>query len=98
MVRILIAVFVGANFVASIFLSWMPTFLTGNSLSLSMAGLTSGTAYQQIASIIGWSLVASSQTGLSRRYLGGRMMAQALGLFGGVIFIFSPAGLFRSRC
>ncbi|MBK7600527.1 MAG: MFS transporter [Acidobacteria bacterium] len=88
MVRILIAVFVGANFVASIFLSWMPTFLYRKfSMSLSMAGL-SGTAYQQIASIIGVVVGGILADRLVRRYLGGRMMAQALGLFGGVIFIF----------
>ena len=88
MVRILIAVFVGANFVASIFLSWMPTFLYRKfSMSLSMAGL-SGTAYQQIASIIGVIVGGILADRLVRRYLGGRMMAQALGLFGGVIFIF----------
>ena len=39
-VRLLIFAFVGANFVAVVFLTWMPTFLYGKfHMSLSMAGL-----------------------------------------------------------
>ena len=52
-VLLLIAVFVGANFVAMIFLTWMPSFLYRKfSMSLSMAGLN-GTAFLQIASVLG---------------------------------------------
>jgi MFS family permease len=88
MVRVLILVFVGANFVASIFLTWMPTFLLRKfGLSLSMAGL-SGTAYVQIASMVGVLTGGVLADRLVRRFAGGRMMTQALGLFGGVIFIF----------
>src|SRR5690606_27894620 len=40
-VMILISVFVGANFVAVIFLTWMPSYLTRKfNMSLSMAGLS----------------------------------------------------------
>jgi len=53
MVPILMAVFVGANFVAMIFLTWMPSFLYRKfQMSLSMAGL-SATAYLQIAAVLG---------------------------------------------
>src|SRR4030095_6040664 len=53
MVRILTLVFVGANFVAMIFLTWMPSFLYRKfNLSLAMAGV-SATAYLQIASVLG---------------------------------------------
>lgn len=88
MVRILILVFVGANFVASIFLTWMPTFLLRKfGMSLSMAGL-SGTVYQQLASVIGVLVGGILADRLVRKYLGGRMITQAIGLFGGVAFIF----------
>jgi len=88
MVRVLIAVFVGANFVASVFLTWTPKFLKEKfNLTLTMAGF-SGTAYLQTASMVGVVVGGVLADRLARRYLGGRMMAQALGLFGGVAFIF----------
>jgi MFS family permease len=88
MVLVLIAVFVGANFVASFFLTWMPTFLLRKfNLSLSMAGL-SGTAFIQIASMVGVLVGGIMADQLVRKYLGGRMITQAIGLFGGVVFIF----------
>ncbi len=88
MVRILMLVFVGANFVASIFLTWMPTFLLRKfNLSLSMAGL-SGTVYQQMASMLGVLAGGILADRLVRKYLGGRMMTQALGLLCGATFIF----------
>lgn len=88
MVRILILVFIGANFVASIFLTWMPTFLLRKfNMSLSMAGL-SGTMYVQLASIVGVIVGGVLADRLVKKYAGGRMMTQAIGLFGGVAFIF----------
>jgi MFS family permease len=88
MVRILTAVFVGANFVAMIFLTWMPSFLYRKfDMSLAMAGL-SGTAYLQIASVFGVISGGVLADRLARRYRGGRMMAQATGLLLGVPFIF----------
>jgi MFS family permease len=87
-VRILTAVFVGANFVAMIFLTWMPSFLNRKfEMSLAMAGL-SGTAYVQIASVLGVISGGVLADRLASRYLGGRMMAQAGGLLLGVPFIF----------
>ena len=88
MVRILVAVFLGANFVAMIFLTWLPSFLYRKfGMSLSMSGF-SGTAYLQMASILG--VISSGFLGdrLAMSYRGGRMMAQVLGLLGGVPFIF----------
>jgi MFS family permease len=88
MVRILILVFIGANFVASIFLTWMPTFLLRKfNMSLSMAGL-SGTMYVQLASMVGVVVGGIMADRLVKKYAGGRMMTQAIGLFGGVVFIF----------
>ena len=52
MVLLLIFVFVGANFVAVVFLTWMPTFLYQKfHMSLSMAGLNA-TAYLQIVGAV----------------------------------------------
>jgi MFS family permease len=88
MVRILTAVFVGANFVAMIFLTWMPSFLYRKfDMSLAMAGL-SGTAYLQIASVFGVISGGVLADRLARGYRAGRMMAQAAGLLLGVPFIF----------
>jgi MFS family permease len=88
MMLILTAVFVGANFVAVIFLTWMPSFLFRKfNMSLAMAGL-SGTAYLQIASVLGVISGGILADRLARRHRGGRMMAQAAGLLLGVPFIF----------
>jgi MFS family permease len=56
-------------------------------MSLSMAGL-SGTAYLQIASVLGVISGGVLADRLVRRHRGGRMMAQSLGLLCGVPFIF----------
>lgn len=88
MVWILIMVFIGANFVASIFLTWMPSFLYQKfHMSLSMAGLNA-TAYLQIASVLGVIAGGYLADKLVIRYRGGRMMTQSIGLILGVPFIF----------
>jgi sugar phosphate permease len=88
MVLILIAVFVGANFVASIVLTWMPSFLYRKfGMSLAAAGFSS-TAYLQIASVVGVISGGVLADRLVRRRHGGRMMTQTIGLMAGVPFIF----------
>jgi MFS family permease len=88
MVRILTMVFIGANFVAMIFLTWMPSFLYRKfSLSLAMAGV-SATAYLQIASVLGVLSGGVLADRLAKTNRGGRMLTQALGLTLGVPFIF----------
>lgn len=88
MVWVLVAVFVGANFVASIFLTWMPSFLyTKFAMSLSMAGLNA-TLYGQIASVLGVISGGFLADRLVKTRRGGRMMAQSIGLLLGVPFIF----------
>lgn len=88
MVWILVSVFIGANFVASIFLTWMPTFMFEKfQMSLSMAGF-SATAYLQIASVLGVITGGFLADRLVKKYRGGRMMTQAAGLILGVPFIF----------
>jgi MFS family permease len=88
MVLLLTAVFIGANFVAIVFLTWMPTFLHQKfHMSLSMAGLNA-TAYLQVASVLGvisGGLLADS---LVKKIYGGRLFTQSLGLLCGVPFLF----------
>ena len=88
MVRILTGVFVGANFVAMIFLTWMPSFLYRKfNLSLAMAGV-SATAYLQIASVLGVLSGGVLADRLAKTNRAGRMLTQAIGLTLGVPFIF----------
>jgi len=88
MVWVLVAVFVGANFVASIFLTWMPSFLYNKfNMSLSMAGLNA-TFYLQMASVLGVISGGFLADKLVKTQRGGRMMAQSIGLIMGVPFIF----------
>ena len=88
MVAILMAVFIGANFVAMIFLTWMPSFLYRKfGMSLAMAGL-SATAYLQIASVLGVITGGVLADRLARRHRDGRMRTQAIGLLAGASFIF----------
>ncbi len=87
-VRLLILAFVGANFVAVVFLTWMPTFLYGKfHMSLSMAGLN-GTMYLQLSSVVGVLCGGLLADFLTRRFIGGRMVTQGLGLFLGIPFLF----------
>ena len=87
-VRTLVTVFIGANFVAMIFLTWLPTFLHDKfNMSLSLAGF-SATAYLQIASVLGVVTGGVVADRLARSDRAGRMLTQAVGLFCGVPFIF----------
>lgn len=84
----LIAVFIGANFVAVIFLTWMPTFLLRKfHMSLASAGVN-GTAYLQLASVLGVLLGGFLADRLARTRKGGRQIVQAIGLLIGCPFIF----------
>ena len=86
-VVLLIVVFMAANFVAVVFLTWMPTFLVQKfHMSLAMAGF-SGTAYLQIASVCGVLLGGLLADTLRRRRNGGRLLTQAIGLLCGVPFL-----------
>jgi MFS family permease len=88
---LLIGVFIGANFVAMIFTVWMPTFLFRKfHMSLSLSGLN-GTAYLQIASVIGvisGGFLADSRVRQRKGDRGARMAVQSFGLFCGVPFLF----------
>ena len=84
----LILAFVGANFVAVVFLSWMPSYLFRNfSMNLTMAGW-SATAYLQTASVLGVLTGGVAADRLTRRMPGARIAVQAFGLLCGAPFLF----------
>ena len=84
----MIVVFIGANFVAVVILVWMPTFLIHKfNMHLGVAGFNS-TVYIQVASVVGvitGGFLADFARGKSK---GGRQLVQAIGLLGGVPFLF----------
>ena len=88
MVLILILTFAGANFVAAIFLTWMPSYLNRNfGMSLTMAGLNA-TFWLQLASVIGVVCGGFLADRLVRNHPGGRMFTQCIGLILGIPFLF----------
>ncbi len=85
---LLLAVFCGANFVAAAFLTWMPSFLREKfQMNLALAGLTA-TIYIQLASAVGSPAGGLLADVLARRFPGGRMTTQMIGLTLGAPFIF----------
>jgi MFS family permease len=83
----LMAVFICANFVAMVFLTWLPSYLTRTfHMSLTMAGF-SATAYLQAASVLGVLTGGMVADGWVRKDRRGRMWTQAVGLFAGMPFL-----------
>src|SRR5205814_612712 len=75
-------------FPASIFLTWMPSYLNRTfGMSLSMAGLN-GTFWLQLASIFGVICGGLLADHLVRKHPGGRMLTQCIGLLLGIPFLF----------
>jgi MFS family permease len=86
-VLLLMAAFLCANFVAVVLLSWMPKFLYDRfHLSLAAAGLTA-TVFVQLASMAGSPLGGWLADALRKRTPGGRLVVQAVGVFGGAPFV-----------
>jgi MFS family permease len=87
MALVLTVVFVGANFVAIIFLTWMPTYLHDTfKMDLTMSGLNA-TLWLQAASVAGVICGGWLADQWSRRIAGARPLVQALGLFLGAPLI-----------
>jgi predicted MFS family arabinose efflux permease len=86
-ILLLMAAFCCANFVAVVLLTWMPKFLFDRfHMSLAVSGLTA-TIYVQLASMFG-SLTGGWLADKWRsRTPGGRMLVQAIGVFGGAPFV-----------
>ncbi|WP_420236411.1 MFS transporter [Telmatobacter bradus] len=84
----LVLAFIGANFVAMIFLVWLPSFLFNKfHMSLSMAGI-SATLYLQAAAVVGVLCGGALADSWVTRNRGGRMKTQAVGLLLGTPFLF----------
>jgi sugar phosphate permease len=80
--------FMGANFVAAIFLTWTPTFLVEKfGYNLTTAGL-SGSVFIHLASAVAVPIAGWTSDTLARRFSGGRMLTQASGLVVGAVFVF----------
>ncbi len=85
---LLMLAFLGANFVATIFMAWTPTFLVEKfHFGLAAAGL-SGSAFILVASAFGSPLGGILADYLSHKLLAGRMIVQAIGLLFGAMFVF----------
>ena len=85
---ILLSVFVCANFVATIFLTWTPTFLVEKfHLRLTVAGL-SGSVFIHLASAFSVPVGGIAADRLSRRFTWGRPAVQMTGLLIGSTFVF----------
>jgi MFS family permease len=85
---LLLGAFLGANFVAAIFLTWTPTFLVEKfHFQLASAGL-SGSVFINLASAVSVPIGGWLADRWSRRHAGGRMLVQALGLLAGSVFVF----------
>ena len=84
---LLMAGFVCANFVATIFLTWTPTFLVEKfGFKLTQAGL-SGSLFIHLASFLSVPMGGIAADRFSRRWPGGRIFVQAGGLIIGSAFI-----------
>jgi MFS family permease len=84
---LLMGAFVCANFVAIVLLSWMPQFLFDNfNVGLAVAGLAA-TVFVQLASMAGAPIGGWLADAARIRFPGGRMMVQAIGVFGGAPFV-----------
>ena len=84
---ILMAAFACANFVAVVLLSWMPKFLYDKfHMSLAIAGLTA-TVFAQLASMVGSIAGGWMADAFRARTSRGRILVQALGVFGGAPFV-----------
>jgi MFS family permease len=86
-VPLLMLAFLCANFVATIFLTWTPTFLVDKfHFKLTHAGL-SGAVFIHLASALSVPIAGWLADKLARRVAGGRMWVQAAGLIVGFAFV-----------
>ncbi len=84
---LLFAVFVGANFVAATFLTWLPTFIfEAFDVGLDNASFTS--TFWPLASLPGALLGGFAADRAARRTSGGRIRVQSLGLLLAAPFVF----------
>jgi MFS family permease len=86
-VLLLMAAFALDNFVGMVLLTWMPKFLYDKfHLSLAIAGLAA-TIFIQLASMVGSPVGGWLADTLRRRFAGGRIAVQMIGLVGAAPFV-----------
>jgi MFS family permease len=86
-VLLLMAAFMLDNFVGMVLLTWMPKFLYDKfHLSLAVAGLAA-TVFIQVASMVGSPVGGWLADTLRRRFAGGRIAVQMIGLLGAAPFV-----------
>ena len=84
---LLMLVFLGANFVATIFLTWTPSFLVAKfGFKLTTAGLFGG-LFIHLASAVSAPLGGWIADRLALKWVSGRILVQAAGLLIGAIFV-----------
>ncbi len=85
---LLVLAFCGANFVAFVFITWMPSYLREKyNLNLASAAF-SATIYLQLASMVGSVCGGLLADQFSKLFGGGRSLVQALGVLAGAPFIY----------
>ena len=84
---LLLCVFIGANFVAATFLTWLPTFIY-EKFGLSLSGSSTTSAVWSLSSLFGAVLGGFLADWAARRWKGGRIRVQCLGLLLGAPFVF----------
>ena len=91
----LMGAFLCSNFVAAVLYSWMPKFVYDRfNMNLALSGLTA-TVFVQLASMVGSIFGGWLADRLRAKRAGGRMLVQAMGVFGGAPFV-ALCGLTRS--
>ena len=83
----LLMVFVGANFVAAIFLTWLPSYIFRR-FDLGVAGASFTSTFWPLASLPGAVAGAVAADWMARRSRGGRIRVQAAGLIMAAPFVF----------
>ena len=84
---LLLCVFVGANFVASAFLTWLPTFIY-RKFTLGVSGSSTASTVWPLASLVGALCGGVLADWAARHRKGGRIGVQSLGLMLGAPFVF----------
>lgn len=83
----LMGAFLCSNFVAAVLYSWMPKFIYDRfHMTLALSGLTA-TVFAQLASMVGSIAGGWLADRLRAHRPGGRMLVQAIGVFGGAPFV-----------
>lgn len=85
---ILLGVFAGANYVATVFMAWGPMFVEETFHTSLARGALAATTPLYVANMLGAILGGILADWLARRWCRGRMMVQAAGLFVGGPFIY----------